>query len=188
MLADGNRCEITRMAPLLNVPRPGYFRWKATTEWDEPTARPQTRTDIRAQITVYRRDSPSIYGPLWITAGLHATGAVVNVKTVAKAMADRGIAGISPRSFQVLSTIADYETKFSPDLVNRHFDRVLGCATDDHKPDNLVITTLKATWLTRAHQCPGTVFNADRGGKLTSTEMVRQCQQMGLRRSMDHTG
>jgi transposase InsO family protein len=78
---------------------------------------------LTVKIIDHHRESEGTYGSPRITADLRARGEVVSAKTVAKIMAGIGLAGISPRTFKVATTVVDPGASFPDDLVKRRFDR-----------------------------------------------------------------
>ena len=114
---------ITRMARLLGVSTSGYYQRVHRLAATELTDREQRKADLTAKITTHHRDSGGTYGSPRITADLRAAGEQVSEKTVAKIMAEIGLAGISPRTFKVATTVVDPTASFPLDLVQRRFDQ-----------------------------------------------------------------
>lgn len=114
---------ISRMATLLGVSASGYYRHLKSTVTTELGLQRQRREELAVRIASIHKDSYGVYGSPRITAELRARGEFVTEKTVAKIMADRGLAGISPRTFSPPTTIVDPFATFPPDLVRRIFDQ-----------------------------------------------------------------
>ncbi len=97
-------------------------------------------------------------------------------------MASLGIAGISPRTFKIVTMIADHEAQFPQDLVNRVFDwgRLNAIWTSD--------ITYLICGTTTAFLCAIRDERSDYGSQFTSRGVVDQCDEMGLVRSMGATG
>jgi len=123
MEAECANFEIARMVRLLNVSRAGFYRWRVSRDRSEPYVASVSRARLQARILTHHANSDGTYGSLGSPPDLREEGILVTRKTVAKAMSELGIAGISPRAFVVKTTIADREGKFAPDRVNRKFDQ-----------------------------------------------------------------
>jgi putative transposase len=123
MAAECATTAITRMARLLQVSTSGYYKRAKRSVTTELTDGQQRKADLTVKITDHHRDSGGTYGSPRITADLRAAGEKVSEKTVAKIMAEIGLAGISPRTFKVRTTIVDPTASFPADLVERRFDQ-----------------------------------------------------------------
>jgi transposase InsO family protein len=110
--------EVKRMARLLEVSTSGYYRWVQHRDVMSPAK--QRRRDLDAKILSFHKDSRGTYGEPRITQDLVEAGEPVSHNTVARRMAQLGIAGISPRTFKV-TTISDPSATYPEDLVNRNF-------------------------------------------------------------------
>jgi transposase InsO family protein len=123
MAAECATTAITRMARLLQVSTSGYYTRAKRSVTTELTEREQRKADLTVKIIDHHRDSGGTYGSPRITADLRAAGEKVSEKTVAKIMAEIGLAGISPRTFKVRTTVVDPTASFPADLVERRFDQ-----------------------------------------------------------------
>ena len=107
----------------LPVSASGFYAWRRRVTGQAPSAATQRRADLLVKIMAIHQESDRTYGAPRITAELRESGTVVTEKTVAAIMAAHGIAGISPRTFKVPTTVVDQSAFMPPDLVNRHFDQ-----------------------------------------------------------------
>ncbi|OZE88383.1 hypothetical protein CH305_00670 [Rhodococcus sp. 15-649-2-2] len=75
------------------------------------------------KILAIHRQSKGVYGAPRTTAELHDWDEVITEKTVAKIMRSLGVVGISPRTFEIRTTVVDPFVSFPEDLVQRRFDQ-----------------------------------------------------------------
>ena len=112
MAAECATTAITRMARLLGVSTCGYYKRAKRSLTTQLTDREQRKADLSVKIIDHHRDSGGTYGSPRITADLRAGGEQVSEKTVAKIVAEIGLAGISPRTFKVRTTVVDRLHRF----------------------------------------------------------------------------
>jgi putative transposase len=78
---------------------------------------------LEVKIVSHHRQSHGTNGAPRITDNLREAGKAVSVNTVATHLASIALAGISPRTFKVRTTLADHEAVLPPDQVNPTFDQ-----------------------------------------------------------------
>ena len=124
MDAEYANTPVAVMARNLPVSKSGYHAWRIRRRGVQPpSVAAQLRSDRQVKVLSLHKDSLGTYGSPRITADLRELGEKVSKNTVAIMMAGLGIAGISPRTFKVRTTIIDPSASFPPDLVDRCFDQ-----------------------------------------------------------------
>lgn len=112
---------VTMMARLLGVDRQRFYDW--VNRGQKPvTTTVQTMKDLVVKVTGFHTASDGTYGARRIQADLVDIGIQVSLKTVAKAMRQAGIQGISPRTWHPVTTVPGENLFPITDHVNRRFD------------------------------------------------------------------
>lgn len=120
--AEKANYTISRMCRLLGVDRRRYYEWRHRRAAG-PSAREQRMAELAEKVKVHHAASDGTYGAPRILHDLRDAGETVSVKTVAKAMRQAEIAGISPRTWHPPTTVHGPDPAPVPDLVQRAFDQ-----------------------------------------------------------------
>ena len=112
---------VVRMADLLGVDRRRFYEWMAA-KAAPPGPRAERMDTLVEAVTRLHAASDKTYGAPRIRADLVDEGWTVSEKTVAKAMRQAGIEGISPRTWHPVTTVQGEQAYPIPDRVKRRFD------------------------------------------------------------------
>ena len=109
------------MARLSGVDRHRFYEWEAA-KTAPPTPRAARMNRLVDQVTVFHEASDGAHGSRRIWADLGEAGWAVSRKTVAKAMRQADVQGISPRTWHPATTVPGPDRCGIPDLVRRRSD------------------------------------------------------------------
>jgi putative transposase len=71
---------------------------------------------------------------------------------------------------------------------DEHSGRVLGWCVASHMRADMVIEAMRDATRTRAFNVKGAIFHTDRGGQFVDKDLVKICDDLGIKRSMGETG
>jgi putative transposase len=198
----------------LGISESWFYKWR-----DRPaTARLVRRAELAEKIREFFDASGGTYGSPRITLDLWAAGYRVSENTVAKLMAELGLAGRKPRRPKHLTKPG--KRRAAPDLVRRKFTavapNVLWCGdlteidTDEGKLYLATILDLFSRRLlgyamSEHHDAAlakaslqmaaasrgdvdGVIFHSDRGSEYTGALYTKACRKLGVIQSMGRVG
>lgn len=119
--AEKANYTIVRMCRLLGVARSRYYEWRKKKQAG-PSAREQRMAEPVEKVKAHHEASDGTYGAPRILHDLRDEGETVSRKTVAKAMRQAEIQGISPRRWHPPTAVHGPDPDPAPDLVQRAFD------------------------------------------------------------------
>jgi len=114
--------SVTWMCERLGVDRRRFHEWMGRDRRRPTPTQVRMVELIEAAVEVHKA-SDGTYGAPRVHAELLDQGWRVSLKTVAKAMRQAGIAGISPRTWHPVTTVRGADPDPAPDLVGRRFDQ-----------------------------------------------------------------
>nr|WP_033294472.1 IS3 family transposase [Amycolatopsis jejuensis] len=210
-------CGVARLCRVLNVRRPGFYEWLASTPARDRRAAAEDR--LAREITGIHAAHRGAYGSPRVTAELRRRGVVVNHKKIERVMRERGIAGFTRRRRHSL-TKPNPAAVPVPDLIRRDFTadapgqrlvgditylpteegwlylatvldlhtrEIVGHALAGHQRADLVCDAITLA-ADRGLTRPGAVFHSDRGTQYRSAEFHRTLTAHGIRPSLGRTG
>lgn len=101
----------------MEVSPAGYYRWRKAV----PSARARENAMLVEKIKVVHEESRGSYGSPRVHAELVADGFVVNLKRIARLMAENGLVGRRKPKFRK-TTDSDHDRPIAPSVLNREFE------------------------------------------------------------------
>lgn len=205
--AAATLCEV------LEVPRSGYYAWRA----GATSRRAEADEALEEQVRAVFWDHERRFGSRRIASELADLGTRCGVARVSRLMRRLGLKAIQPRSYQPRTTDSRHRLGYSPNLLlERPFPtainqvwvgdisyvplcgggflylamlldlysrQIVGWALADHMREALVLGALRRAIAARQPP-PGLVHHSDRGGQYAGEEYRRVLARAGMRPSM----